>query len=256
MRHDALRLQVQDLSAAIGQVQGSGTQTQVAIVDTEIQRTTAMLNQARQQHATAVETADGAGAVHASDLVADLRDRLRQLSGIRQNVAQAPARQARGADPATLNHADAWLRRNPWYNPDQTDEDSRHAAVVDEVLVREGFEPRTPAFWAELDRRLARVLPHRYSKNRPDNRATPEDDVEEPTRRETPPQMVGGSGRERSPDAGASGSRQTNPNTYRLSAQRVEAAKEAGIWGDAKRMKNYIRQCIATDQKLKEEGVR
>jgi hypothetical protein len=117
--------------------------------------------------------------------------------------------------------AETWLERNKWYDPTATDADSRIALTVDQTLAAEGWNPKTPQYWDELDARLKKYLPHRYvsghNKGKPVNKSP-----------------VAGSGRE---EAGSSGS-----GGYRLSADRVQAIKDAGAWDDPKARAEMVKR--------------
>ena len=68
------------------------------------------------------------------------------------------------------------------------DEDSVILKAIDDQLAREGSDPATDAHWDELKRRAARRLPERFASERRAKDAS----------RASPPEMVGGSSRDRS----------------------------------------------------------
>jgi hypothetical protein len=96
--------------------------------------------------------------------------------------------------------------------------------VIDEQMAAEGWDPATPEYWGELDNRIARRLPHRYT----------EVSEEKPSRR--PRNVVTGSGRESPVSRGGN-------NSFALKREQVAAMKEAGMWEDpvkrAKMIANY-----------------
>lgn len=129
-------------------------------------------------------------------------------------------------DPRMMRHAKAWMEQNPWYKPDGNDEDSEIAKLIDAKLMKEGFDPTTEEYWDELDKRLQKRLPDRYTQQQ-----------DEP-RRSKPRSFVTGSGRE------SSGGRQGT--TFVLEPEQVRAMKEAGFWDDpgmrAKMIKRYAQE--------------
>jgi hypothetical protein len=124
-----------------------------------------------------------------------------------------------------LRHAKSWMESNSWYDPNGSDEDSEIAKVIDAKLAKEGYDPSSADYWDELDARLQKRLPHRYTQQQ-----------DEPRRR--PRSFVTGSGRE------STGGRQGN--TLVLEPEQVRAIKEAGFWDDpamrAKMIKRYAQQ--------------
>jgi hypothetical protein len=122
-----------------------------------------------------------------------------------------------------VNHAQAWMERNPWYDPAGRDQDSRIALTLDNQLAADGWNPTTPEYWEELEARTQKYLPHRFSGGTINNN-------DKPRGRRSP---VAGSGRD------SAGSRE---GTYKLSAERVNALKDAGIWDDPKARSEAIKR--------------
>ena len=106
------------------------------------------------------------------------------------------------------------------------DPDSRVALAIDQAMGEEGWNPRTAEYWEELDNRLQKYLPHRYT----------EVADEKPSRAPSRPRnVVTGSSRE---NASSSGGR----NTFTLSPEQVRAMKDAGMWDDPDRRAKMIRR--------------
>ena len=125
------------------------------------------------------------------------------------------------------------MRRNPWYNPQAMDADSRVAKSIDEQMSSEGWNPTDEDYWDELDSRLQKVLPHRYNESN--------DDDNRQVRR--PRNVVGSSGREASAAYGGA-----NRTQFVLSPERVKAMKDAGAWDNPERKKRMIQNFIAYDR--------
>jgi hypothetical protein len=122
----------------------------------------------------------------------------------------APKPEPRGPSDVDIRKkvkAEAFLSEHSWYDPDLRDEDSVILKAIDDQLAREGSDPSTDAHWEELKRRAARRLPERFATV---------DRAKDASR--APPEMVGGSSRDRS-----------NPTQrLTLSPERYNALLEAG----------------------------
>ena len=116
---------------------------------------------------------------------------------------------------------------NPWYDPHGGNEDSEIASMIDTRMANEGWNPKTPEYWEELDNRLAKYLPHRYN-------GEVETSVNPSTRR--PRNVVTSSGRESATSSGGKG------NTFTLSQEQVRAMKDAGMWDDPDKRAKMVRR--------------
>ena len=133
-------------------------------------------------------------------------------------------------DPRLANHAKSWMERNKWYNPAGTDQDSEIAMRIDHRLAQEGWDPTTKEYWEELDARIKKYLPHRANRGKIENTK--------------PKAVVTGGERE------SSGS-SSNQSTYKLSAERVQALKDAGMWDDPKQRAEAIKRFRDYDKQNK-----
>jgi hypothetical protein len=123
--------------------------------------------------------------------------------------------------------ASNWRMENDWYDPNGSDVDSSIALKIDQALANEGWNPKTQEYWEELDNRLAKYLPHRYSSE-------VETSVSPSTRR--PRNVVTSSGRENAASSGGKG------NTFTLTPDQVRAMKDAGMWDDPEKRAKMIRR--------------
>jgi hypothetical protein len=153
-----------------------------------------------------------------------------EINRVKNQFAQAPAPQ----NTEVTERAQRWASQNPWFNANGNDPDSAAAKAIDAGLVAEGFNPATKKYWKELDRRLADRLPHRFADD-------DDSDYTEPQQsgRRSPP--VGGS-REMS----APGSKKVF-----VSAERIQAMKEAGYWDDPVLRQRMLKRYQETDRELK-----
>jgi hypothetical protein len=183
----------------------------------------------------ATSSGDGEAAVAAQEALYDARQKMNQLASLKQQAGR-PTQERAAIDPGVQRHAAQWIDRNGWYKPDLSDTDSKIAKVIDEDLVKEGWNPGTADYWDELDARLQKRLPHRYNESS-DRRDSPN---------RTPRNTVGSSGREASAAYGG-----TN-RTFTLTAEQVRAMKDAGMWDNpekrAKMIKRYAEQARTTQR--------
>jgi hypothetical protein len=207
-------------------------------IDKNIEDVQTKMEYAKLKIAEATQNQDGQGMVEAQTMMQEASEEIRQLSNIRHQADQELKRpqqrqQSQEVNPSVQRHAQAWTKRNAWYNPNGNDTDSRVAKKMDELLAAEGFDPTQGDYWKELDSRLQESLPHRY------NGAN--DDDSRNVRR--PRNIVGSSGREASAAYGGS-----NRSTFVLSPERVKAMKEASAWDNPERKARMIKQFIAFDR--------
>lgn len=170
---------------------------------------------------------NGAAVADAAEKMFQAKAKFDQLNGYKQAVVQR-AQQPQPLDPRVRSYGEAWIDRNKWYDPSAKDEDSAIAKVIDERLFAEGWNPATEEYWKELDRRVKNRLPHRQDQG-----------YNQSNRQRSP---VGGSSRD-----DASGSR----SEFKLSADRVQALKEAGMWDDTEKRNKMIKRYQQMDREAK-----
>jgi hypothetical protein len=124
------------------------------------------------------------------------------------------------------------MAKHKWYDPQGKNLDSEIAQRIDKTLTEEGFDPSSQDYWDELDERLKKYVPHRFteSRNQRDDRS-----------QRTPPRsIVTGSGRENAPN--------TRSNEYRINPERVAAMKESGAWNDPVRKAAMVKRYMEHDR--------
>lgn len=224
---------INDLSSRVASVEQHSIGNQVAQIDAAIQEAEHYYNHFKDVNRKAIELADGVAAVDAQEKMFAAQNRYQTLINAKKNMTSR-ANQPKPLDPRVIQNAKDWIDRNPWYDATGGDMDSDLVMKIDNRLVQEGLNPTTSEYWEELDARVKKYLPHRaiqgYNKN----------------------QGVGNSNKSRphSPVSGSgSESVSSGKGVYRLSAERVNALKEAGIYDDPvkraeaiKRYQNYDRQ--------------
>lgn len=191
------------------------------------------LQYAKMKIKEATEMADGAALADAQEAWYEARRQVESLEALKKKAVATPSAPSvpKAPDPRLKRLASDWMARNDWYDPNGRDTDSRVAVKIDEALVEEGWDPTTPDYWAELDNRLTKYLPHRYN--------TANDDQSSVLNRR-PRQVVTGSGRESQSSL--------KPNEFRLSPERVRAIKEAGRWDNLAERNKMIKKYAEYDR--------
>ena len=188
----------------------------------ELMSNTDNLKDTQKKMQEATDNSDGEAFTKAQELWYDSRRKLEAMHSYKEQAAKSSSQDSAPANPKLVRLANGWMERNSWYNPDAGDEDTQIAKVIDNRLVAEGWDPATQDYWDELDNRLQKRLPHRYTRN-----------TDEPSRR-SPRSVVTGSSRESS--GSASG------NTFVLAPEQVRAMKDAGFWDDAQKRNKMIKR--------------
>lgn len=228
---ESLRRQVGDMNEWKNTVESRRVQSGVAQLDKALRDSVDAIEIAKRAISTATTQQDGPALVDAQELYYAARKRVDDLSRVKQQITQQnqqPPRQ--NIDPSIIKHSQQWMEGKTWYDPTGKNQDSRVALTIDNALAEEGWDPRTPEYWEELDNRLKNYLPQRYNSG-----------YTERTRETTRP-PTGGSSQTR----GGAGS-----SNFTLSPERVRAMKEAGYWEDAEKRKTMIRRYMDQDRNSK-----
>lgn len=154
--------QLQERLASLENRQGSGD---LARLDSAIQTAQRNMQIAKQRRAEAIESGDAQAFEAADEAFRENERAAIGYSQVKQRYVQhqrqpAPTR----PDPNLQRHAQSWMDRNPWFDPNGGDEDSRITSAIDDGLVAEGWNPSTREYWDELSARLEERLPHRFGQ--------------------------------------------------------------------------------------------
>ena len=125
--------------------------------------------------------------LEAASQLQTLERRKEQLDASVRAAREKKPSGAGGADDTTdgqrrsgpTREAQAWLRRNTWFDPNGSDLYSSGAIKISEALLEEGYPADDPEHFAELDRRLKRELPG-LSKRKKAAETAEEDDIDLP----------------------------------------------------------------------------
>jgi hypothetical protein len=129
------------------------------------------LDSAQKELAAAIEAGDAAAQVEANKRIATLafenakleetRSRSVEMPTIPSQVVQPqqPAAQLPEADP----DAEAWASRNPWFGQDRA---MTYTAfeIHKDLVDKEGFDPKSDEYYAEVDKRIKVDFPHKFGK--------------------------------------------------------------------------------------------
>jgi len=226
---------INDLSARVASVEQHSVGNQMAQLDSAIQEAANYYNHFKEINRKAIELADGNGAVDAQEKMFAAKQRFDMLQNAKKNMGSR-AQQPKPLDPRMTENAQRWISNNPWYDPSGADIDSDLVMKIDHRLVQEGWNPTSSEYWEELDSRVKKYLPHRaiqgYTKPQMNSQNVNQSKPRVP---------VAGSGQES--NTGSKG-------TYRLSAERVAALKEAGIYDDPVKRNDAIKRFQEYDRSL------
>ena len=222
-----LERQNQELLERLSVLEKKAHGSDIARLNKAIEDQETRISFAKQKIAEATSSGNGELLTAAQEMWFEARRQYEALDALKKKVVQPQKqRTIQGPDPALQRMANAWMSNNPWYDPQGKDQDSKIALAVDQAMGEEGWNPKTPEFWAELDNRLQKMLPHRYTEEASERLSRT------PSR---PRNVVTGSSRE---NASSSGGR----NTFTLSPEQVRAMKDAGMWDDPERRAKMIRR--------------
>lgn len=228
LRINALTQQNQQLQEQMAGVHSMTMGQQLVRIDEEVRRAKAAEAEFQDIIADAVTKGDGRVVAEATRNLQESTRRAEELLQLRERVGRMAQQKATPQlNPAVVANAQTFMSSHKWYKAGSEDVDSRIVTMVDNSLSQEGWDPSLPAYWQELERRAARYLPHRFPQ-KPETR----DNTQQ--RRGPGGVSGGGSGAGSSGSAGSSG--------YVVSAERVKAMKEAGIWDDPKRRDAAIKR--------------
>ena len=190
------------------------------------------LESAQKELASAIENSDAAAQIEANKKIAALsidEARLNALKEQQTTTKEEPAPKLSNADPlpesaqqtpsAPDPRAEEWATNNSWFGKDRA---MTYTAfeIHKDLTEREGYDPQTDEYYAEVDKRIRLEFPHKFD--------TPKDKpVSKPT------QTV----------ASATRSPKTNRKSVRLTSSQVAIAKKLGV-----PLEEYAKQLMNTKE--------
>lgn len=215
-----LQKQNEELMERLSAVERRTHSSDLARLDKAIEDEEARYNYAQRRIKEATASNDGDEMIRAQELLYETRKKLEAMKNIKQKVNETANQQNSPIDPRIRKYANNWMDKNPWYDPQGEDEDSAIAKMIDERMVKEGWNPGTQDYWEELDERLQKRLPHLYNRDRRDSSER------------RPRSFVTSSERE------TGGSRVS----FTLTPEQVRAIKDAGMWDDPEKRNKIIKR--------------
>lgn len=242
-----LRSQNEQLEKKLSELGSRVERTEVGSIDQRISALQSQIKVADQVFAKAITSGDEDDIAQATNIRDKLKETLGRLNGAKQELARRSeeSEQEPQVDSRLVFHASRWMRSNNWYDPNGTDRDSRRVAAIDDRLVKEGYDPRSPEYWEELTDRVREALPHRFNDRR--NGHDDDDDLDEDDDRES---RGSGKNRRGSGPRFSTGGRERplKKNEVYVSPDRKQAMIDAGVWDDPVLRKRYLRTYKNWDQ--------
>ena len=222
----SVQAQNQTLQQQVSSIQDVNTGSQLAQIDNAIAQANQAADHFKSVIATAASNNDGKTIAEATEYMIAARARAKELSDFKQNATRA-MNAPKPLNPDMVEKSKAFLGKNTWYGgPTSNDQDSKILTVIDNSLTAENWDPSTDAYWAELERRKIKYLPHRVAK---------------------PQARAGGS-----PVPGGNQSSNTSgKNVFHLSKAQIENMQMAGLWDDPEKRKSMIDQYRKYAEKTK-----
>lgn len=217
-----------DLEARLNAIEGKDRSREIAQIDETIKQTAQSYNYHKEQLKIAHEQHDGTAAADATEKMLSARDRFNQLKTVKEGFEKSQKQPTQNLDPRLVGHANAFMRDHSWYKPDGNDMDTKITRTIDDSLAEEGWDPKTPEYWEELRARIKKVLPHRVAGGKVATTDTPA-----PAGKQLKSVVSGNGGESQAP---------SSKGTFSLSAERVSALKEAGMWNDPKQRADAIKR--------------
>jgi hypothetical protein len=211
---------INELRAKVDVIERRNSGTELAQLDTAKKQTIQAYNYFKDQIRIATEQGNGAAVADATEKLIQAQRKFDEITNVEKAFKQKQATPP-PLDGRLVSHAKSWMERNSWYDANGSDTDSRITLAIDNQLGEEGWDPTTPQYWQELESRVKKYLPHRVKGGK--------------IATEKPKSVVSGSGRE-------SASSQSAKGVYKLSADRVQALKDAGIWDDPKQRADAVKR--------------
>ena len=230
--NEELRRHTAQLEARLAAVEKNALGHNETLLDQRLSEAQREIRQADAVIAKAIEAGNGEDVTQAlafRDRAKEEAARLEAAKTRLSEVRTAPP-PSNGIDPRAAALGKQWMEANPWFDPQEGDDDSAVAAAIDRRLVREGYRPDTMDYWEELTSRVKKRLGGATSQREGDD---------PPAKRKTPPPMGGGQ-REHVP-----------PSTRRevhVTPERRKAMEDNGSWDDPVKRQKILKAYAEYDR--------
>lgn len=225
-----LRTRNETVEKQLNELSQRQTQTETSQIDGRISQLDNAIRSADDVYAKAISAGEGEDAAEARRIGDTLKEQRTGLKSYKEQMSAAPAEE--GPDPMLVENVREWHGRNKWFDFGRRDEDSAIAGAIDDMMVRDGWDPKRSEYYDELDKRVARRLPHLHEGSKDGDG---QEDSQDKEHQEEEVKKTGGprfrvGGRERS----------LKSNEVHISKDRREAMEEAGVWEDPIVRKKYL----------------
>lgn len=162
---------------------------------------------------------------------------------LRRQVREPPAtrrveREPAALPPEVMDQVHRFKSKYPWYDDGGGNTDSQIVLALDASVAEDGFDMNTQEYWRELDKRVARALPHRASARRDADNGNADTRV---------------NGQRRGPPVGGSGSQELasrgGKRAVYITPERKQAMIDAGKWDDPKERQRMLKYYADHDAK-------
>lgn len=136
-----------------------------------VEQATSAIEQARSDLERAIEDGNTKEQVRLTDYLTDLKGKKisaeARLQDFPEDGGDLPSYSGNVDSDATgqssESEADKWMRsRSDWYRKPGFERATRAANRIDKELYTEGYDANDPAYFEELDRRMAKIMPELY----------------------------------------------------------------------------------------------
>lgn len=234
-----LRNRNEQLERRFSAVETRVVQNETNAIEQRIGQVRTQIQAADEVMKAAMKAQNGEDFVEAQKLRDQLVRQEALLQGAKQQRVNA-GKQTPQLDPAHVEQATRFAHSIPWYNANGTDKDSKKMNEVDAAVLNDGYDPASPAYYQELERRAKKALPHRFKAKAKDDEDEDEDDdeAEDEVEEETPQRRSKPKG---GPTFRTGGRNVTlKKGQVYVSRERREAMEQAGVWDDPVLRKQYL----------------
>tara|TARA_R100000008_G_scaffold2207_1_gene1805 strand:- start:3067 stop:4044 length:978 start_codon:yes stop_codon:yes gene_type:complete len=187
--------QNEQLSQQLNQVHQQFTSARGVNLDASEKQLTDKLELARNAYKAAHEEGDSQKVLQAQEMLNDAQTDLKAVQITKQQFQQQqPQENQQGIgqqqpqyqpQPTPDPKAQDWASQNEWFGNDRVM--TAAALAIDAELKEEGFSPTDPEFYQEVDNRIKRTFPHKFS--------TTNEEVRQQEKTSPPAQVVAGASR-------------------------------------------------------------
>lgn len=226
---DFLRTRNEDLERRLSAQEVRAHQVDVSSIDAAITAAERDKQQINTIIGNASVAKDAAAVSEALAYRDKIEEHINNLKYKKYEVSQRPPVSAPAIDPSIQKNAQDFVSRHPWYDVNGRTTESQIVLAIDQGLEREGYDPKTPEYWEELENRVKRRLPEKFT-----------DTVK---REAKGGPAVGGKEQSNSPSSGK--------KTFKISAERKQALMDMGVWDDPVLRNKYIKRYMEYDNAAK-----